>query len=306
MLDKVNPEEDTKKLSGLIWTSAISSVACWRHSCSLVSLSSAHSHTQTPYRHAHTLALQPRMDDFTALPGFPLWSRDLPHPSPDISQQHNWTQLPRWLPLSPSYFSLSLFLSLPLTHKHLLWLQLHRIQRPQRTGFHSQRKTLLQETSGCNLREEGSKSPRGRKSALCCFFFHPLFSKRVSSSIRATMSEVLPYNEGKMSGYGADSEVSQMSFSCGLQDTSAFFAASQAKRPPKLGQIGRAKHGKGCFLNDKFWKDAKEREREKKWQRCCGVWNIPATLISAQILPGDILFTFIDRRLSPCWQGHTL
>lgn len=57
----------------------------------------------------------------------------------------------------------------------------------------------------------------------------------------ATMSEVLPYNEGKMSGYGADSEVSQMSFSCGLQDTSAFYAASQVKRPPKLGQIGRAK-----------------------------------------------------------------
>ncbi|XP_015255286.1 calcium/calmodulin-dependent protein kinase II inhibitor 1a [Cyprinodon tularosa] len=56
------------------------------------------------------------------------------------------------------------------------------------------------------------------------------------------MSEVLPYNEGKMSGYGADSEVSQMSFSCGLQDSNAFFAASQAKRPPKLGQIGRAKH----------------------------------------------------------------
>uniref|UniRef100_A0A8C6TWF5 Calcium/calmodulin-dependent protein kinase II inhibitor 1a n=1 Tax=Neogobius melanostomus TaxID=47308 RepID=A0A8C6TWF5_9GOBI len=55
------------------------------------------------------------------------------------------------------------------------------------------------------------------------------------------MSEVLPYNEGKMNGYGADSEVNQMSFSCGLQDTSAFFAASQGKRPPKLGQIGRAK-----------------------------------------------------------------
>ncbi|XP_072297520.1 calcium/calmodulin-dependent protein kinase II inhibitor 1a [Eucyclogobius newberryi] len=55
------------------------------------------------------------------------------------------------------------------------------------------------------------------------------------------MSEVLPYNEGKMSGYGADSEVNQMSFSCGLQDTSAFFSASQGKRPPKLGQIGRAK-----------------------------------------------------------------
>ncbi|KAF6728484.1 Calcium/calmodulin-dependent protein kinase II inhibitor 2 [Oryzias melastigma] len=55
------------------------------------------------------------------------------------------------------------------------------------------------------------------------------------------MSEVLPYNESKMNGYGADSEVSQMSFGCGMQDTSAFFASSQAKRPPKLGQIGRAK-----------------------------------------------------------------
>ncbi|KAL0966475.1 hypothetical protein UPYG_G00295720 [Umbra pygmaea] len=54
------------------------------------------------------------------------------------------------------------------------------------------------------------------------------------------MSEVLPYSEGKMSGYG-DSEASQMSFSCGLQDTNSFFGASQAKRPPKLGQIGRAK-----------------------------------------------------------------
>lgn len=56
------------------------------------------------------------------------------------------------------------------------------------------------------------------------------------------MSEVLPYNEGKMSGYGADSEVSQISFSCRLQDTNSFFGTSQSKRPPKLGQIGRAKH----------------------------------------------------------------
>ncbi|KAK9980065.1 hypothetical protein ABG768_013463 [Culter alburnus] len=55
------------------------------------------------------------------------------------------------------------------------------------------------------------------------------------------MSEVLPYGEGKMSGYGGDNDVSQMSFSCGLQDTNSFFGASQAKRPPKLGQIGRAK-----------------------------------------------------------------
>lgn len=57
------------------------------------------------------------------------------------------------------------------------------------------------------------------------------------------MSEVLPYNEGKMNGYGADSEVSQISFSCRLQDTNSFFGTSQSKRPPKLGQIGRAKHG---------------------------------------------------------------
>ncbi|KAL4624865.1 calcium/calmodulin-dependent protein kinase II inhibitor 2-like [Arapaima gigas] len=56
------------------------------------------------------------------------------------------------------------------------------------------------------------------------------------------MSEVLPYSEGKMSGYSAESDVSQISFSCGLQDTNSFFGASQAKRPPKLGQIGRAKH----------------------------------------------------------------
>lgn len=69
------------------------------------------------------------------------------------------------------------------------------------------------------------------------------------------MSEVLPYSEGKMSGYGTDSEVSQMSFSCGLQDTSAFFASSQAKRPPKLGQIGRAKRGK----------DPQKREDQKRY-----------------------------------------
>lgn len=76
------------------------------------------------------------------------------------------------------------------------------------------------------------------------FFFFCSSPESTPVFRRATMSEVLPYNEGKMSGYGTDSEVSQMSFSCGLQDTSAFFAASQAKRPPKLGQIGRAKRGK--------------------------------------------------------------
>ncbi|XP_042195230.1 calcium/calmodulin-dependent protein kinase II inhibitor 2-like [Callorhinchus milii] len=55
------------------------------------------------------------------------------------------------------------------------------------------------------------------------------------------MSEILPYSEEKMAHFGSDSEVSQLSFSCRLQDTNTFFGGSQPKRPPKLGQIGRAK-----------------------------------------------------------------
>ncbi|KAM9315747.1 calcium/calmodulin-dependent protein kinase II inhibitor 2 [Gastrophryne carolinensis] len=55
------------------------------------------------------------------------------------------------------------------------------------------------------------------------------------------MSEILPYSEDKMGRYGSDSEVGQNMFSCRLQDTSAFFGGNQQKRPPKLGQIGRAK-----------------------------------------------------------------
>ncbi|XP_029472509.1 calcium/calmodulin-dependent protein kinase II inhibitor 2 [Rhinatrema bivittatum] len=54
------------------------------------------------------------------------------------------------------------------------------------------------------------------------------------------MSEILPYSDEKMARYGDDPE-SQLSFSCRLQDTSAFFGGNQQKRPPKLGQIGRAK-----------------------------------------------------------------
>lgn len=46
-----------------------------------------------------------------------------------------------------------------------------------------------------------------------------------------------------MGRYGADPEGSDLSFSCRLQDTNSFFAGNQAKRPPKLGQIGRAKRG---------------------------------------------------------------
>ncbi|XP_042311930.1 calcium/calmodulin-dependent protein kinase II inhibitor 2 [Sceloporus undulatus] len=53
------------------------------------------------------------------------------------------------------------------------------------------------------------------------------------------MSEILPYNEDKVAHYAPEGEVGELPFSCRLQDTSAW--AAQAKRPPKLGQIGRAK-----------------------------------------------------------------
>ncbi|KAF7242612.1 Calcium/calmodulin-dependent protein kinase II inhibitor 2 [Varanus komodoensis] len=53
------------------------------------------------------------------------------------------------------------------------------------------------------------------------------------------MSEILPYSDDKVARYGTDSEVSDLSFSCRLQDTNSW--GNQAKRPPKLGQIGRAK-----------------------------------------------------------------
>uniref|UniRef100_A0A3Q2QYX4 Calcium/calmodulin-dependent protein kinase II inhibitor 2 n=1 Tax=Fundulus heteroclitus TaxID=8078 RepID=A0A3Q2QYX4_FUNHE len=144
--------------------------------------------------------------------------------------------LPSSLPLSLSIY---LSLSLPFTHRHHLWLQLHRIQRPQRTGSHSQRRNppCGRHTAATCANWDLNLPRKEDYSALLVFF-----STRVALLVRVAMSEVLPYNEGKMSGYGADSEVNQMSFSCGLQDTSAFFAASQAKRPPKLGQIGRAKH----------------------------------------------------------------
>ncbi|KAI2648933.1 Calcium/calmodulin-dependent protein kinase II inhibitor 2 [Labeo rohita] len=69
-----------------------------------------------------------------------------------------------------------------------------------------------------------------------------LHLSKLTGNLSIAMSEVLPYNEGKMNGYGADSDVSQLSFSCRLQDTNSFFGTSQSKRPPKLGQIGRAKH----------------------------------------------------------------
>ncbi|XP_049889596.1 calcium/calmodulin-dependent protein kinase II inhibitor 1a [Epinephelus moara] len=146
--------------------------------------------------------------------------------------------------------------SLSLTR--CLCLQLQHIQRPQRDHNNSRTSDAGGPSSTSTLTHRKDPSRRNTPAAAACthkngiygFIAHikpprKTFIHFLSALVillrRATMSEVLPYNEGKMSGYGADSEVSQMSFSCGLQDTNAFFAASQAKRPPKLGQIGRAK-----------------------------------------------------------------
>lgn len=65
----------------------------------------------------------------------------------------------------------------------------------------------------------------------------------------AKMSEVLPFGEKLGSGGGGGGE--QLPFSsCRLQDTNNFYSAGgQAKRPPKLGQIGRSKCGKRGVSN---------------------------------------------------------
>lgn len=211
----------------------MSALVCWCRSCSSAS--------QSPLPRA----LQPRMDDFTVLPGFPLWSRDLPLSSPDISQQHRRAQL-----------------SLSQTHAHTP-SPLPQLVQSLTEGDHEQRADHRRWPL-VHTESESQRSPAGRNVDRCGShdnqgiygsaehskppgktFVHSFCPNALVIVLRrTTMSEVLPYNEGKMSGYGADSDVNQMSFSCGLQDTSAFFAASQAKRPPKLGQIGRAKRGK--------------------------------------------------------------
>uniref|UniRef100_A0A4W3IGJ3 Calcium/calmodulin-dependent protein kinase II inhibitor 2 n=1 Tax=Callorhinchus milii TaxID=7868 RepID=A0A4W3IGJ3_CALMI len=53
------------------------------------------------------------------------------------------------------------------------------------------------------------------------------------------MSEILPYSEEKMAHFGSDSEVSQLSFSCRLQDTNTFFGGSQPKRVKVIGRFIR-------------------------------------------------------------------
>lgn len=185
------------------------------------------------------------------------------------------TSLTRHQPATQANTAPSLSLSLSLLR---LSLQLQHIQRPQRDPRQQQQQqqepqrawlqTLLlapgstssqQKDPEQERRADQKPSKKKKTRDLTAVLKAETFWNRLFLLLlafwnlvilllrRATMSEVLPYNEGKMSGYGADSEVSQMSFSCGLQDTSAFFASSQAKRPPKLGQIGRAKRGK-CWV----------------------------------------------------------
>ncbi|TRZ01827.1 hypothetical protein DNTS_026175 [Danionella cerebrum] len=77
----------------------------------------------------------------------------------------------------------------------------------------------------------GHDSPRSFHSA----------GRREAAVISYSMSDVLPYNEDKMTHYGNDGDEEHLSFTCRLQDTNNFFGANQNKRPPKLGQIGRSK-----------------------------------------------------------------
>lgn len=116
------------------------------------------------------------------------------------------------------------------------------------------------------LRTYGDTCLRGKQKGLdrasrlhCCCFFLLLFviDDRVQAWRRAIhfslcalvikthleMSEVLPFNEEKMSHYGNEGDEGHLSFTCRLQDTNNFFNGSQNKRPPKLGQIGRTKRG---------------------------------------------------------------
>lgn len=124
-----------------------------------------------------------------------------------------------------------------------------------RTFYHSVFCCAPTETDTC-LR--GKQKGLDRVSRLHCF---PLFwfgkDDRVQAWRRSIhfslcalviktqleMSEVLPFNEEKMSHYGNEGDEGHLSFTCRLQDTNNFFSGSQNKRPPKLGQIGRSKRG---------------------------------------------------------------
>ncbi|KAK7877959.1 hypothetical protein WMY93_031387 [Mugilogobius chulae] len=72
------------------------------------------------------------------------------------------------------------------------------------------------------------------------------------------MSEVLPFNEEKMSHYEGDE--GHLSFTCRLQDTNNFLCGAQNKRPPKLGQIGRSKR---VIEDENAEEDAQQNGTEK-------------------------------------------
>lgn len=201
-----------------------------------------HKYTQT-HTHTHTVLFKPGWMTSSLSLGF-LYDPGISHfpqQTPSSSSEENISLLHL---LSPSLF-LSFWHTHTYTHTHTrTYTSVSTCNCNTFTDHtHGEREDLSwrrrDAPSAVNLHQiSGSTTAWAPRTTS---FFNP---PRKAAFVCAKMSEVLPYNEGKMSGYGADSEVSQMSFSCGLQDTSAFFAASQAKRPPKLGQIGRAKHGK--------------------------------------------------------------
>ncbi|XP_062821630.1 calcium/calmodulin-dependent protein kinase II inhibitor 1 [Anolis carolinensis] len=90
---------------------------------------------------------------------------------------------------------------------------------------------------GSFLGEPGS-SPSISLPSLFLFFL-PSF---LSSPSEARMSEVLPFSEEKLGSFSGEVGA-EIPFSCrGGRDTSAFYPGGPpAKRPPKLGQIGRSK-----------------------------------------------------------------
>uniref|UniRef100_A0A8C4R1E5 Uncharacterized protein n=1 Tax=Eptatretus burgeri TaxID=7764 RepID=A0A8C4R1E5_EPTBU len=73
------------------------------------------------------------------------------------------------------------------------------------------------------------------------------------------MSEVMPYTDEKIGHFGDSEDVEQLAFTCRLQGGDGFFngnggggggSTGQAKRPPKLGQIGRSQRGEDVIVKN--------------------------------------------------------
>uniref|UniRef100_A0AAQ4P9U2 Calcium/calmodulin dependent protein kinase II inhibitor 1 n=3 Tax=Gasterosteus aculeatus TaxID=69293 RepID=A0AAQ4P9U2_GASAC len=97
---------------------------------------------------------------------------------------------------------------------------------------------------GFSVRRDQPLETSGRSTALLRPAWRPAIHFSFCALVIKThweMSEVLPFNEEKMSHYGNEGDEGHLSFTCRLQDTNNFFNGSQNKRPPKLGQIGRSK-----------------------------------------------------------------